>query len=431
MPWSEEQARLMQEARLHIASPEAVYRELKEIANKPRVQLFGRKDEIEATLIERNEPLINLGLACFGTNEEVYKALYKHSVEPPRGATDAQYKRGLRIGCLSNKSVATAHLVSDFPRELIGENELNRILTAGDAAEVEALLCNPSVAENLLEELYTHTGAFAKIVEERWCRLVYLSRKNERIGTEEEYPDSPDTGHYAIHKAIFRLLEIAPLEMRWLRALYDLLGELNFMQTHTPQATEPVLTRWAQLDDKGSEGYFTSLSLKDEFRCLVASLYGRTYSNGRSDVQGSPTAKDVAMRCAYYGKALLTERELKAGYKRDEEVFVFAAMNNNNVLSKSALRKLFEKMVGGDMTRRYLRNFELKKKEWPHIESYFPREFREEIAPNKEDTRMENLTAAVTNIERRLNGFAEELKAARYWLIIAAVAIAAVFYFRH
>jgi hypothetical protein len=31
-------------------------------------------------------------------------------------------------------------------------------------------------------------------------------------------------------------------------------------------------------------------------------------------------------------------------------------------------------------TRRYLRNFELKKKEWPHIESYFSREVRDEIA---------------------------------------------------
>jgi hypothetical protein len=111
---------------------------------------------------------------------------------------------------------------------------------------------------------------------------------------------------------------------------------------------------------------------------------------------------------------------------------VFAAMNNNNVLSKSALRRVFEEeMVGSELTRRYLRKFELKKKEWPHIESFFSREFREEIAPDEEDTRMERLTTTVANIERRLNGVAEDLKSARYWLIIAAVAIAAGFYFRH
>jgi hypothetical protein len=53
------------------------------------------------------------------------------------------------------------------------------------------------------------------------------------------------------------------------------------------------------------------------------------------------------------------------------------------------------------------------------------------VAPNKEDARMENLATAVANIERRLNGFAEELKTARYWIIIAAIALAVAFYFRH
>jgi hypothetical protein len=293
MPWSEEQARLTQEARLHIASPEEVYRDLQEIAKKPRGQLMGRDDKIEAALVERNQPLINLGLVSFGTNKEVFKALYKHSLEPPRDATDAQYKRGLRIGCLSNEAVTAAHFVFDFPRELIGDADLNRVLTAGDASELEALLCNPTVADKLLEELYAHTGVFANIPNERWGSLVYMSRKNERLGTEEEYPDSPDMGHYRIQKAIFRLLEIAPVEMHWLHVLYSLLDELNFTQVHSPEAIEPILNRWAQLNDavsngKPIEGHFTGLSLKDEFRCLIASLYGRTYSNKKSTVAWKP-----------------------------------------------------------------------------------------------------------------------------------------------
>ena len=72
MPWSQRQAQLTKEAWLHIASPEEVYRELQEvateIAKKPFVERFDRvlaNDEIELTLIERNQPLINLGLACF------------------------------------------------------------------------------------------------------------------------------------------------------------------------------------------------------------------------------------------------------------------------------------------------------------------------------------------------------------------------------
>jgi hypothetical protein len=180
---------------------------------------------------------------------------------------------------------------------------------------------------------------------------------------------------------------------------------------------------------------FLPACARSKFRCLVASLYGRIYWKG---VQGRPTAKEVAERCAYYGNAELTEVELKAGYERDQEVFVFAAMNNKNVLSKSALRKLFEeemvtRLVSGHMTGRYLKRFELEKKEWPHIKSYLHIKsnlgFREEIAlaeqaqaeASKQGARIESLIAAV-------NGFAEELKTARELLIAAAVVIAAILF---
>jgi hypothetical protein len=179
----------------------------------------------------------------------------------------------------------------------------------------------------------------------------------------------------------------------------------------------------------GQEGLWTSLSLKDEFRCLVASLYGDTYWNE------GVTAKDVAERCGYYGNAELTEGELKAGYDRDQEVFVFAAMNNKNVLSKSTLRKLFEEdMVSAlvrtrfwHMTDRYLKRFELQKKKWPDTKSYL--HIREEIAlaektlaeARKQGARIESLIAAV-------NGFGEELKTAQELLIAAAVVIAAILF---
>ena len=47
MPWVDEQERLTLEARLQAASSEEVYRELKEIGQKPRLELFGRGDDIE------------------------------------------------------------------------------------------------------------------------------------------------------------------------------------------------------------------------------------------------------------------------------------------------------------------------------------------------------------------------------------------------
>jgi hypothetical protein len=108
MPWEEEQERLTQIAFLSVASPEEVLRELKRIAQKPRIELMGRNEAIEALLIERNDPPITLGLACYGTSEEVFTALYKHGLAKPADAADERYKLGLRIGCLSNRSVVAA-----------------------------------------------------------------------------------------------------------------------------------------------------------------------------------------------------------------------------------------------------------------------------------------------------------------------------------
>ena len=80
VPWGEEQERLTQEARLSVASPEEVVLELKRIAQRPRLELMGRDEAIEALLVERSHPLINLGLACYGTSKEILAALYKHGL---------------------------------------------------------------------------------------------------------------------------------------------------------------------------------------------------------------------------------------------------------------------------------------------------------------------------------------------------------------
>jgi hypothetical protein len=390
MSWGEEQERLTQEARLSVASAEEVVRELKRVAQKSRGELFGR-EAIEALLVERNDRLINLGLACYGTSKEVFQALYKHALEKPADAADERYRRGLRIGCLSNRTVAYRSF--DFPRRLIGPEEIHRVLAAGDDAEAEALICNPSVSDRLLEELYERTGAFATLADERWSTLIYLSRKNERLATNKDSDVAPDTGHYAIHHAIFRLLEIAPVDKNWLHVLDALLDQLDFQQVSHPKTIKTALSRWAQLDDSGHdgkplEGYFTALSLKDEFRCLVAALYGRTWSNNQFVVQGSPSSRDVAMRCAYYGNAELSVNAMKTGFARDRGVYIFATMYNNNLFSNHKLRKFFEEeqLAGSDLTARYLKNFELMRKKWPFLESFLSSDVREEAVPTNEDS---------------------------------------------
>jgi len=195
----------------------------------------------------------------------------------------------------------------------------------------------------LLEALYKRQGVFADTPEERWRHLIYLSASNTRLVTEYDYEDMPDMGHYDIHKSIFELLGTAPVDNNLLIVLYHLLDQLDPQCVHSPENLDHVLKRWAQLpvkQDTSHDGYFTSLPLRDEFRCLIAALYGRGFGNktpiGRTDED------DVALRCAYYARAEFMAKDMTAGYEKDGPVFTFAAMLNSRVHQRRDLRKLME-----------------------------------------------------------------------------------------
>ena len=344
--WEEEQDRLTLEARLLASSPEAVFDELKKLSAKTRAQPFwnNRNDKYEIGLVDRNERLINLGLAAYGTNKEVLKALYQHALEPAQDVFDAGYKKGLRIGCLSN-STAPAIFLFDFPNKIIGPEETRRVLNEAEVgSEAAALIQNPKVSDKLLEALYKRQGVFADTPEERWRHLIYLSASNTRLVTEYDYEDMPDMGHYDIHKSIFELLGTAPVDNNLLIVLYHLLDQLDPQCVHSPENLDHVLKCWAQLpvaekQDMARDGYFTSLPLRDEFRCLIAALYGRGFANKNTVYFGKPDADDVAIRCAYYARGQLTAKEMAASYEKDDSVFTFAAMLNSRVHQQGDLRK--------------------------------------------------------------------------------------------
>jgi hypothetical protein len=140
-----------------------------------------------------------------------------------------------------------ANFILYFPDDLIGPEETRRVLFEANDIELTALLQNPKVSDRLLEELFQRNGAFEKMPEERHLKLIYLSASNTRLVTQEDTDDSPDMGHYGIQKSIFGLIQTAPVNYRWLRALYHLLDKLDFQQVHHPERVDQVLARWAKL----------------------------------------------------------------------------------------------------------------------------------------------------------------------------------------
>jgi len=366
MSWENEQDRIVREGRVYSAPPEMVFAELKELRRRDRGEIYSSKTEaVETLLVERNDPLINLGLACYCTSREVFAALYKHSLEPARDMADDLYKRNLRMGCLSNQIIFHAHWRSDFPRDLVGEHEIFRIFSEADELELEAMVSNPTVSDKLLEEIFSMKGIMPQLSDDRWGAAVHYAARNERINTNKDTVHGPDMGHYDIHNAIYRFLEIAPVEPRWAWAVYNILDRVDPQQVYSPERIDHVLERWSGLKI-GAEGNHTRLPMAQELRCYIAALYGRGFADGKSVYFGSPTAKDIALRCAYYARSDLTKKDMKAGYKRDKDVYLFAASFNSSVIRSRKLRQFFEEeQFGGSQL--YLKHFAAVKKEYPYI----------------------------------------------------------------
>lgn len=208
---------IVTEARLLKSEPSAVFREL---INRPKSKLGSRAEtSLERLLLSRQEPLIDLALACTTADKDILHFLYNQGLVEATNELDTHYQLALRVACLSNQDTWDFH----FPARIIGESEVSRIVLQGQHEERSALLKNPEVDSSLLVNLYTGAGPFQQLSDDvrRW--MVMESAKNPRLCDERDSDDSPDMEYYSIHKAIFQLLESAPVTNSWVYTLFNLL----------------------------------------------------------------------------------------------------------------------------------------------------------------------------------------------------------------
>jgi hypothetical protein len=355
----------IRQARLIVASPEQVLTELEGYGVELKSDgIFNSDSDLEQSLLARSDPLIDIGLARYAGEKEVVAALYHKSLAKPADHLQERYLRGLRIACLSNE-VVTNPMVS-FLENVLGIEEFTRLIREGDSDECFAFLTNPRIGDEVLETLYKNEGLFVSLSDERRRSLVNGSINNPRLTMKKDSEGYLDYGYRAIHEGIFTLLSCAPTTELWLFTLRQLLDELDPGDIHFPKnAILPILDRWAQvLVTKEENGYFTTLSGRDEFLCLVAAMYGRHYSRGKDNkltdgILGSPDSPDMVLRCTYYGKAQLTKQKMEEGFARDHDFYLLAVLCNNWVFDHPYLRKLLEdEQLHGNLRYVYQRRCE-------------------------------------------------------------------------
>jgi hypothetical protein len=171
-----------------------------------------------------------------------------------------------------------------------------------------------------------------------------------------------------MHRAIFKLLEIAPLNSYWGSTLLQVLDELDpandYVIMARPDRINGVLERWASVEDNSStrQGYFTPQPLRDELLCLIGAVYGGKQIHTKAPVQkrfvgfwhwprnaisedeiisvDARTSPNAGLRCAYYANARLTLSEMRDGGERDNDLFWFFVLFNADVCSNPELREI-------------------------------------------------------------------------------------------
>lgn len=400
-------------ARLLVAPTSFVYEELKGYAGEVQASPYtAQSDELEQALAGRNDPLIDLGLAAYGANRKLLGELYLKGKAPASGEAEIKYKQGLRISVLANETVDAKGFFSRFPEDVIGEADLAHILKEAEWFEAETLILNPTIADDVLLALYRNDKVAEGIDETRRQELVAFSGRNGRLNRRADTEHGPDTGHYDLHKAIFEMLGTVPTSKRWLKTLSYLLQRLAPDQVCPQDSIDAVLERWKS-DENGvheepnERDRYNSTGLPDreEFRCLIAALYGMQYGEKKVIIHGSIDDEDVARRCAFYGNGKLDTKLIKRGYEKDGEAFLFAAMTNDDMFMNNQLRRVFEEeYLHASHTHRYRERCEQLHRSWKWFDPRPTTEWMMEVEPkaSKDSTerRVEELHASVKRLEK-------------------------------
>jgi hypothetical protein len=136
--WDNKTPNSVTTARLLNSPAIAVYEELKGLATDVDAYLW-RDDKIEEALLQRNDPLVTLGLAQYGASDKVAAVLYK------RGCAtngDVNFNKALRLGVLGNSLVHRRSFSKHTFGVVPDEDVLGFINTEEGTDELHAIVTN-------------------------------------------------------------------------------------------------------------------------------------------------------------------------------------------------------------------------------------------------------------------------------------------------
>jgi hypothetical protein len=166
---------------LRVAPPRDIYDWL-ERRSMDKSTLKRAEEEFGMTLLARNDPLIDLGLASFGTSIKVAKLLF--FIKHDDTQADHPCREALPLAVLRNGALSKADY-SGFPVALFKENNSADasertaawLGTATDA-EIAALFSNPELDNNFLSDFIENSGVWTSVPEAVRLSATYAFASN-------------------------------------------------------------------------------------------------------------------------------------------------------------------------------------------------------------------------------------------------------------
>ncbi|QKM44059.1 hypothetical protein HI792_15885 [Ralstonia solanacearum] len=418
MAWDATTHRLITQARLKLAEPDVVYHALESYGQFLVARSRWDYDkELENALLGRDNRLIDLALAKNAASDDVVGGLYRRSLE---GTSDPDYDKAVRLACLANQ--AAVNMLLPANSQGIDATELRRLALQGDSDELGALMRNPG-RRNVLVAAYGRQGVFENIPDERWFHLVSNSVDNPGLNVDESNVYGPDFTAWDLQKAIVGLLQTAPVEPRWIYALYSLLLTLNpenARSLESKAAFQELLARWKAARvpktlDKAvdAEGYYSTNTLVEEFCGVMAALYGHIFENRKFEQVGAFDSEDLVLRCAHYGRGEMSPEQMGQAWEKDGNLFALTALFNNQLLLKTSCRQRLEDFLPSDLQHVYARRCsQLQTKyKWfdPRPVTDGVKEELEESAPPADAAMVDRLSAQVVNMKEQVAALSKQI----------------------
>lgn len=313
------------------AAPEYVFDWLKGHSNPSNLFSIDSKEELEQALLSRNEAVIDLGLALYGSEPSTGQTLLNKDIFEIKKAVlsgTTIIGRFSRKPWIENTGFLT-EVLSVFT-DTNNENERDKAKQL-----LECLFKNRHIPRVTLENLYTKSSVFSDLDETNWTTLIAFSTTNPLLSEPyiETYMDGG--AEYSFNKLFghaWKLFETLPVNTRNSSILYSL-G--NSLVTDGAYGIDPysIAERWTSANTDENEDY-------SYIRTTVASLI-QVFSE---DFKNLKRNEDIAMRRSYYQRQPYpTLEDIKEGVEKDGGQFLEAAMQNKHFFIKEEIRSALRK----------------------------------------------------------------------------------------